>query len=182
MNQDMLNKKYCIESLETSHLVLRKLTINDAEALFKTVGDPEVMQFWAPGPDQTFFHTLERINAINTHWDKHGFGDWAIIEKQQKQLIGFCGLHYLEGMSEVNVGYALEKAKWKLGFGTELLNALLNFGFDILGLKEIVAVIDPQNTASLKLIQKCGLSYWKESAYMERPRVVYRRLVKYPIN
>jgi ribosomal-protein-alanine N-acetyltransferase len=172
----MLKGKHLIEVLETSHLILRKLQEDDAEALFRTVGDPKVMQFWAPGADQMLLHTLERITAINAHWTKYGFGDWAVIEKSQNCLIGFCGLHYIANMNEVNIGYALEKSKWHFGFGTEVVKRLLDFGFDILGLKEIVAVIDPKNTASLKLIQKCGFSYWKESSYMERPRVVYRGL------
>lgn len=160
--------------LETSRLFLRRLQLDDVNALFQVVGDPKVMQFWAPGPDQVIEQTLNRIKAINEHWNVHGFGDWAVIEKKQNQLIGFCGLHYITGHAEVNIGYALDQSKWGLGLGSELVKFMLDFGFNFLHLTEIVAVIDPQNLASLKLIQKHGLKYWKESSYMERPRVVYK--------
>lgn len=163
-----------MNALETSRLALRRLTLDDAEALFRTVGDRHVMHFWAPGPDQNVKQTCERINAINEHWNIHGFGDWALIEKSQNSLIGFCGLHYITGTKEVNVGYAIEKSKWNMGFGTEIVKKILDIGFNQLRLKEIVAVIDPRNEASLKLIQKCGLTYWKDSSYMGRPRVVYK--------
>lgn len=167
-------KKTVVNSLETSRLMLRRLILDDAEELFQTVGDSQVMKFWAPGADQTIEQNLNRIKTINDHWHLHGFGDWAIIEKEQRCLIGFCGLHYIFGMQEVNIGYAIEKSKWQLGYGTEIVKAILDFGFNTLNLKDIVAVIDPCNTASLKLIKKCGLIYWKESVYMERPRVVYK--------
>lgn len=160
--------------LETSRLILRRLKLNDAHALFQVVGDPKVMEFWAPGPDQIIEQTLNRITAINEHWNVHGFGDWAVIEKKHNQLIGFCGLHYITDHAEVNIGYALDQSKWRLGFGSELVHFILEFGFKYLRLREIVAVIDPQNAASLKLIQKHGLHYWKMSSYLERPRVVYK--------
>lgn len=171
---DIVRKKQFVNSLETSRLTLRRLTLDDAEALFRTVGDPKVMEFWAPGEDQKIEQTVERIKTINEHWNINGFGDWAMIEKKQNRLIGFCGLHYIFGMKEVNVGYAIEKSRWRLGFGTEVVEIILDFGLNLLNLKDIIAVIDPCNGASLKLIKKCGLIYWKESSYMKRPRAVYK--------
>ena len=160
--------------LETSRLKLRRLVPEDAEVLFRTAGNADVMRFWAPGPDQNSDQTCARINAINEHWNTHGFGDWALIEKGKDVLIGFCGLHYIAGMNEVNIGYAIEKSKWGLGFGAEIVKKILEIGFHQLGLKKIVAVIDPNNELSLKLIRKCGFTYWKDSSYMGRPRVVYK--------
>jgi ribosomal-protein-alanine N-acetyltransferase len=164
-------------SLETSRLLLRRLKPEDAEPLFDVVGDPKVMEFWAPGPDKTIRQTIERIRAINKHWDVHGFGDWALIEKTQNRLIGFCGLHFIADMKEVNVGYAIKRSKWQLGYGTEIVKLILDFGFNVLGLHEVVAVIDPRNQASIRLIQKCDLRYWKEGSYMGRARVIYQKKV-----
>jgi len=167
-------KKQFINSLETSRLTLRRLTLDDAEALFRTVGDPKVMEFWAPGADQTIEQTIERIKAINEHWNLHGFGDWAMVEKKQNCLIGFCGLHYIFDINEVNIGYAIERSQWQLGFGAEAAKIILDFGLNFLNLKEIIAVIDPCNQSSLKLIKKCGLVYWKDGSYMQRHRVIYK--------
>ena len=85
--------------LVTSRLVLRHLEEKDATDLYRTVGDPEVMQHWHPGPDPDVPATGQRIDEINAHWHTYGFGDWGVVEKMSGDLIGFCGLHFIAGIS-----------------------------------------------------------------------------------
>jgi RimJ/RimL family protein N-acetyltransferase len=92
--------------VETQRLVLRRLQITDAPELFRAVGDPDVMAYWWGGADKSIGSTERRIVEIETHWMVHGFGDWGVVEKKSGRLIGLCGLHYLAGMAEVNIGYA----------------------------------------------------------------------------
>lgn len=162
------------DRVRTQRLELRHLSAADAPALFRTTGDPEVMRYWAPGSDAAVEATAGRIAAIERHWETHGFGDWGVEERAGRELVGFSGLHYIDGMAEVNVGYALRRDRWGLGYGTEVCRAALDHGFGVLGLTEIVAVIAPQNTASRHLAEKCGLSFWKELTWSGRERVVYR--------
>ena len=158
--------------LGIDRLILRRLMDDDAGALHRTVGDPEVMKHWHPGPDPSVAATRERVAAINAHWDTYGFGDWGIVRKTDGELVGFCGLHFIDRMAEVNLGYALQRSCWRMGFGYEACSAVLN------GVRwtfpEIVAVIAPQNTVSRRLAEKLGLQPWHETVWSSQPRVVYR--------
>ena len=133
------------------------------------------MRHWAPGPDKTEQDTARRISEINAHWNEHGFGDWAVIEKASSELIGFSGLHFIADMKEVNIGYAFHPSCWRKGLGHETCRAVLDHGFEKLELSEIVAVIAPENTASIGLAEKCGLRFWKQTIWTGNERVVHRK-------
>lgn len=114
--------------LETSNLGLRRLSVKDAESLFRTCGDPDIMKYWLKGPDKNFEETAQRILNIEDHWQTHGFGDWGVVNKNNSRLMEFAGLHYIDGMDDVNIGYAFEKTYWRKGFGFETCQAILEFG------------------------------------------------------
>jgi len=160
--------------IETERLKLRRLSPLDAEDFFRVVGDPEVMKYWALGPDEDVQRTEKRIAEINGHWDKHGFGDWGVFDKTDGRLIGFSGLHYIAGMAEVNLGYAFKSASWGRGLAHETCRAVLDFGFRRLKLPEIVAVIWPDNQASIRLAKACGLKFWKSAVWGGGDRVIYK--------
>jgi [ribosomal protein S5]-alanine N-acetyltransferase len=159
---------------KTARLALRRLRPDDAANLFRTVGDADVMRYWAPGPDATIAATAQRIAEIEAHWDAQGFGDWGVVERETGALIGFAGLHYITGMPEVNVGYAFEQSRWGRGYATEVCRALIAHGFERLRLPEIVAVIAPQNRASIRVAEKSGLVFWKRFEWSGQDRVAYR--------
>ena len=160
--------------LETSNLRLKRLSVGDAESLFRTCGDPDTMKYWLKGPDKNFEETKQRILNIEDHWQIHGFGDWGAVMKNNSRLMGFAGLHFIDGMDDVNIGYAFEKTYWRKGFGFETCHAILEFGQNVLKLSHIVAVIWPQNIASIRLIEKCGLRFWKKMIWGGGDRIVCR--------
>ena len=161
-------------TIETERLLLRHLTEADAPALHRTTGDPDVMKRWWPGPDKDVQQTRGRIVEINEHWDTHGFGDWGVIEKESGDLIGFCGLHYISNMPEVNIGCALRGSEWRKGYGTEVMRSVVQYGFDNLTLAEIVGVIMPGNQKSVGLSEKCEFRFWKRFLWEDRDRLAYR--------
>jgi len=160
--------------IETRRLILRRLRVADAPELFRTVGDPDVMKYWVGGADRSTGSTERRIVEIEDHWKAHGFGDWGVVERKSGRLLGFSGLHHVADMVEVNMGYAFEKTKWRQGFGFETCQAVLDFGFQRLGLDMVVAVIWPDNGASIRLAEKLGLRFWKEFTWQGGERVIYR--------
>ena len=162
-----------MESFATERTRLRPLSQADAPALFRTTGDAEVMKYWRGGPDKTLGQTKARIAEINSHWNLHGFGDWGVELKKSGELIGFCGLHYIEDMAEVNIGYVLQKEEWRKGLGYEVCQRVLDHGFGALHLNEIVAVIQPGNTASIGLARKLGMVFQKEFVWKGGVRVAY---------
>jgi RimJ/RimL family protein N-acetyltransferase len=149
------------------------MTASDASELYKATGDPEVMRYWASGGDQDIEQTRQRIDRINDHWTKHGFGDWGVIEKESGRLLGFSGLHHIADMVKVNIGYAFKKSKWRQGFGFETGQAVLDFGFRELCLSEVIAVIWSDNIASIKLAEKFGMIFWKQFTWGGEPHVAY---------
>jgi RimJ/RimL family protein N-acetyltransferase len=129
------------------------------------------MRYWFPGPDRSVQQTKQRITLMNDHWRVHGFGDWAVVSKPDRSVIGFGGLHHIADMEEVNVGYAPERAWWRQGLGFKVCRLLLAHGFGQLGLSEIVAVVNPRNVASIPLAQKCGLILQRRFLWMGCERV-----------
>lgn len=161
--------------METSRLLLRRMMVSDASELYKATGDPETMKYWRSGGDRDIEQARQRIDRINDHWGKYGFGDWGVIEKESGILVGFSGLHYsnIADMVEVNIGYVFKRSKWRQGFGFENCQSVLDFGFRILGLSEVVAVILPDNIASIKLAEKLGMKFWKQLTGSGEPHVAY---------
>ena len=145
--------------LPAERLTLRRLRPDDAANLFRTVGDPDVMRYWAPGPDPTIEAAAQRIAEIEAHWAAHGFGDWGVVERATGALIGFAGLHHIAGMPEVNVGYALEETRWGRGYATEAAAAVLAYAFDVLGLNRVHATHLTRNPASGRVMEKVGMTH-----------------------
>lgn len=154
-----------MQRIETERLTLRPFTLDDLDALFLVNSDPDVMKYIGDGNPLSQQQTRARLDAIITHWDRHGFGLWAVVHKPDAAVIGFCGLQFLENTPEVEVGYRLRKASWGMGLATEAVKASLEYGFGKLGLDRIVAVVHPDNIASQKVLAKNGLRYEKDARY-----------------
>lgn len=96
-----------------------------------------------------------------SHWDAHNHGLWILHEGESHEPIGRAVLRHLdvEGVDEVETGYAFYEQYWGRGYATEVTRACLALGFDQLRLSSIVAVTALGNTASQHVLQKCGLHY-----------------------
>src|SRR6185503_11559567 len=126
--------------IETQRLILRPFECSDLEALFALNSDPEVMRYIGEGKVLSKEETAIRLTSIIGHWEKHGFGLWAAMHKEQGEFTGFCGLMHLDNTLEIEVGYRLAKSYWRMGLATEGARASLDYGFDKLKLDRIVAV------------------------------------------
>jgi hypothetical protein len=86
----------------------------------------------------------------------------AVIEKTSNELIGYCGLFYYPdvcGQPENEIGYRLARPSWGRGYATEAARAVRDYSFGVLGLLRLIAMIDPQNVASLRVAEKLGMHY-----------------------
>ena len=148
-----------IPSLTTPDLVLRAFIAADAADLF-AVYQTGVLQYF-PNPNPPALEKLERFIAIQqAHWQKHGYGNWAVTEKADplSRVIGWVGLQFLPELNETEVGYLLGRAYWGKGYATQAARASLEFGFNHSRLPHIIALVAPENTASLRVAAKCGLA------------------------
>jgi RimJ/RimL family protein N-acetyltransferase len=160
-------------AMNTGRLLLSPLVNTDAMQLFRIMADPDTMQYWAAGPHATVAQTYEWIANVEVSWKTNGFGDWSVRIEATGDVIGFCGLHYVQGMAEVNIGYVLDKLYWGKGYGTEASLAALTFGFSSAEVNLIAGVTDPRNVASIKVLEKCGMSYCRRGTRNGKDRVFY---------
>jgi ribosomal-protein-alanine N-acetyltransferase len=151
--------------VETTRLLLRPVTSADLDDFAAMNSDRDVMRYIGAGKPQTRAQTHMRIYAILDHWEQHGFGLYTIVDRVTRAYIGFCGLQYLDNTSEIEVGYRLAKQFWGAGLATEAAKASLRQGFDEFGLDRIVAVVQPGNLASQRVVEKIGLRYVKDARF-----------------
>ncbi|HWT01443.1 MAG TPA: GNAT family N-acetyltransferase [Pyrinomonadaceae bacterium] len=154
-----------IPEIETARLRLRGFTPDDLDALCQVFGDPEVMKYISGGEPRTREATEEGLLRSIEGWRKRGFGLWAVVEKETGELIGYCGLISLEDTPEIEVAYGLMRSAWGKGFAAEAARASLGYGFNELKLERIVAVVNPENAASRRVLEKLGMKYAKNARH-----------------
>ena len=164
--------------LETDRLILRHLLPDDLDHLFTLYSDPEIRQYFPEGT-LTYEETKEELEwFLNGHPKHPELGLWATIHKESNQFIGRCGLlpWTIEGQYEVEVAYMIAKEYWRQGLGTEAARAILQYGFEHLGLSRLICMIDPSNTASRGVAEKIGMTLEKEIDGFEgdnKPFLIY---------
>jgi RimJ/RimL family protein N-acetyltransferase len=161
-----------IAPIQTCRLYLRVFELADLDALAKVNSDPEVMRHTGDGNTISREETEKRLHAYLEHWRQHGFGLRAAIHKSNHALVGFCGLQFVAGTQEIEVGFRLAKQYWGQGLATEAARAVLRHGFEVLCLERIIGLAHPANVASQRVLQKSGLKHEKNAYY-------YEHLVRY---
>jgi RimJ/RimL family protein N-acetyltransferase len=145
--------------LETERLILREWTPDDAAAMFEICRDAEVMRYIGTGkPYETLGEAEKFLEWAVEYQRKNGFCRWAAIEKRSGKIVGSCGFAYPHGTPEVELGYLFDRAVWGKGFATEAARACLNYGFEKLEFREIIAITDLENTASQRVLEKIGFT------------------------
>jgi ribosomal-protein-alanine N-acetyltransferase len=144
--------------LETERLILRPFEPGDAQDLHVVHSDPSTFEFIGSEPPLSLNETRDRIARITAHGEEQGFATCAVVEKATGRVIGDCGLKVLEEGPEVELGYKLGPAARGRGYATEAGRAWLRYGFETRGLERIVAVAWPENTASRRVMEKCGMT------------------------
>ncbi len=116
-------------------------------------------------------------------WFEHGhprqpeLGLWATIHKESGLFIGRCGLlpWTIDGQFDVEVAYALARAYWGQGLGTEAAQAILQYAFERLGLTRLICLIDQDNLASIKVATKIGMTFERAAEDDKGPFLIYSR-------
>ena len=146
--------------LETPRLRLREFVVEDADAMYALNADPDQIKYTG---DEAFKSVAESQKFLSNYSDYalNGFGRWACILKQDNTFIGWCGLKHHENSSP-DLGYRFYKSYWNKGLATEAAQACIEYGFEKLNLDEIVGRSHPENTYSIRILEKLGMTYWKE--------------------
>ena len=143
----------------TERLILRKTEKEDFERFFEINKDPET-NLYNPGGPMSFEKAENTFKRMQEHWDQHHFGAWTIIAKENESIVGFGGLSYKKyGEDEkLNLGYRFAVEAWGKGYATEFTKKAVDFGFNHLDKEEIFGVVRPDNIASVKVLEKAGMT------------------------
>lgn len=144
-------------AIQTSRLTLREFTIADAEAFFLLNSDPEVLRYTGdPGVRDVAEARKVLLERPIADYQKHGYGRWACTDKATGELIGFVGLKYLDELHDVDLGYRFRPAWWGRGLATEASRPVLEYGFQTLALPQILGLVKPEHTRSVRVLTKLG--------------------------
>jgi RimJ/RimL family protein N-acetyltransferase len=109
-----------------------------------------------PGPKSAPGGFVERQIELFT---ERAFCLWKLVPKPGGSLIGFCGLQPLPELKEIEIGWWLARARWGRGLATEAARVALRDGFERVGLRRIVSIAQPANTASIGIMRKLGMHF-----------------------
>ena len=150
-----------IESLETERLILRRWREADREPFAQLNADPVVMEFFPARLSRA--ESDEGVDRIEKHFRERGFGFFAAELRSEGAFIGFIGLNVPRFVAHftpcVEIGWRLAASYWGQGLATEGARAALRYGFDTLGLEEIVAFTIPANLRSRRVMEKLGMTH-----------------------
>ncbi len=149
--------------IETHRLVIRSIEEADAEALAALWTDPNVTRYM--GGPRSYDAVLESLREDAQLNPQPALDLWPVIEKGTGQIVGHCGIieKDVEGKSEYEIVYVLAKSAWGKGLATEAANSIKNYAFNQLGLKRLIALIDPDNPKSQSTASKIGLKHERDT-------------------
>lgn len=155
---------------ESQRLLFRYTTHEDLNDLFRIYGDPETHRFNPRGPHLNIETSKLMLDRTINIYKEYGFGDWTIFEKSNpNRVIGFGGVFssQFDGRKTNNLGYRFEPQAWGKGYATELSRRAIRYGFEEIGLEEIVGVVREDHMASRNVLEKSGLKFLKKVADFE---------------
>ncbi|MBS1911610.1 MAG: GNAT family N-acetyltransferase [Bacteroidetes bacterium] len=144
--------------IRTKRLCLRPYRMQDAPAMLEIFSDPEVTRYLGTGrPIESPEQMAERIERTIEHQRVHGFSLWIVEDVATGEILGDCGLKMLDGGPDIEIGYRFRRSAWGQGYASEAALACMKYGTEHLGIRRIVAVVQPGNLASQRVARKLGL-------------------------
>ena len=170
----MITDKKRFEQLHTERLLLRRPTVEDANAIFSSYPtQKEVTKYLLFPPHESLQDTLNFIQWSDEQWEKKGGYNFILCSKADEgRVIGGVGL-YLEGLDDgsdesklpagvARVSYYIVKDQWRKGYATEACKKMIELAIEV-GITKLVAPVHPDNLASIRVLEKCG---FQEDAMM----------------
>ncbi|WP_268874492.1 GNAT family N-acetyltransferase [Rossellomorea aquimaris] len=145
--------------IETKRLILRRMDMKDVKRMFDYIfSDNRVMDNLIKGPHKSISETVNRLTEITNQYECEKFCYWGIVLKESGDLIGAIDLYNInEDTENCEVGYDIGFNWWNRGYGTEALQAIVEFAFRSMNIHKISATHGMDNPASGKIMLKVGM-------------------------
>ena len=160
---------------ETPRLILRKFNESDVEPLLSFLGDPEVMRFSIRGSVTREEIQTKYLPACLKRYFRDGLGQWAVVRKSDGRCVGECGIcvQEVDGEREFEISYRMRRNCWGIGLATEAARACRDYGFQNVGLRRLISIIESENIASIRVAEKMGMTLEKRASFRGIPVLIY---------
>ncbi|KGJ93641.1 GNAT family N-acetyltransferase [Colwellia psychrerythraea] len=152
--------------VETERLSIREITKEDAQALASVLADPIVMKYSTVGVHSKA-QIMNYIGNCQQQYELHGYGHWAIYNSLSGEFVGVCGLnkHDLDAIDVIHINYRLAANQQGKGYAVESTLGLLGFAKNSLKIDVVYALIEPENTSSVNVVNRTGFEFVKSSLF-----------------
>jgi ribosomal-protein-alanine N-acetyltransferase len=149
--------------LQTDRLILRRLSLEDAEFIFRIVNDPSWLRFIGDKNvrDLEGARRYLREGPLDMY-EQFGFGLYCVEERATGIAAGMCGLIKRDTLPDADVGYAFLPEFRGKGYALEAVSAVLDHGHRVFGLERILAIVSPDNASSIRVLEKAGMKLEKQ--------------------
>lgn len=154
--------------LETKRLQLREFTLADAPYMLRQLNEPSFIENIADRGVRTLQQAEAYLqNGAMASYQHSGFGFWAVIEKSSGQIIGMCGLVKRDNLPHADLGYSFLPEHFGHGYAFEAAQACIDAAKDRFNLPKLLAIVNTNNLASRKLLEKLGFTFQRMIALYE---------------
>jgi RimJ/RimL family protein N-acetyltransferase len=167
-----------LDLIRTARMTCERLRAEHASEMVSLLTDPRIARTLWPEPEPpSEADAVASLASKLEHWERYGFGLWLLRDRDTGEMLGRGGLQYtfLEGIHEVEAGWAIVPERWGEGLATELAHACVEVAFRALALPQIVAFTLPDNIASRRVMEKTGFVYVREIEHARLLHVLYVR-------
>ena len=145
--------------IETTRLLLRLPVADDAEPFVEIHQDPEVLALklvTLTGPPGGIEVGLRNVDRMLRHWDRHGYGQFTVVEKATARVVGCVGFVQPDNWTDIDLGWIIRRSRWGNGFATEAARAVIDWAWNSGTMDHIVSLIAPDNLISIRVALKIG--------------------------
>lgn len=165
-----------IPTIETERLILRPLTVDDAESVFEWTGDERVAEYMIYPCHKNIEVTKEWLKSLASLENEY---TWGFVRKSDNKLIGSGGIRFRTDENAWSFGYNLRYDCWGNGYATEASKRMIKYVIENHNAHEFVSEHAVDNTASGRVIEKCGLVFEEYSEYSKFDNSMTFRCKKY---
>jgi len=166
---------FIMSRIETERLVLKLYTDQDKSDFVRLLSDPVVMRYVDKGPLTPDQADVLWRKLMDEFYPKGVDTIWAVFAKDDGRYLGNASLRPRpERQKDWEIGYYITPSEWGKGFATEIASRLVRFGFETAGLKEVFATVDKENLASIHVLKKSGLEFYRKEYDDQGVFFIYR--------
>lgn len=164
--------------MSTQRLRLEKIEKSHFNDLFALVSNPKVQRYFPTTLNRN--EAREFYEKIQNRYETDGYCFWAVVRQDDNQFIGICGIlkQEVDGQIETEIGYRILDEFWGKGYATEAAEGCIKYAKEKLKKISVISLILSVNAPSIKVAEKNGLKFEKESMFHGLPHNVYRLFLK----